>query len=527
MYACQLNNTLGTGSSFSILNAPTGMVVQAGSGVIQWTPSTAQVGAYKLTVVVSNSSLSNQDTIDLNVVAGAADPAGIYVSSAGDDANPGTATLPFKTIQRAVTNLIPGTTVFVRGGEYRNADFGTDFATRSTNGVAKITASGDAQHWNTLRAFGNEFVHLKSDQNGITLNNVNYWIVDGLEVSGNTQSLTLEDAMQLWWSTDNSRIDGRGIVSNLSQHIVIKNCVIHDFSGAGINDTNSDFMSIENNVVYNNAWWSTSGVQGVANSGLLTTDASTANLEKIVLRGNLVFGNQSLIISHVFSKGFVTLAIDEGNGLHLQNNQKTYQGKALVENNLMLYNGKAGLGLNTIDGVTVRNNSFYQNSRVGDAGELILQLSTASRVENNLFMPRPDRRTIQDPSNAYTNVLANATQASSLDSKLPASVMRLGQVFQNPQTLDFRPATGVPDGMGVPETELNRMFEMVKTYGISVQSPTQVVDTDYLNRMKQLIFSTWVATQNTLTLEDKATGFIYSYAQRCQYPNPPSNTPCP
>src|SRR4051812_5714365 len=43
----------------------------------------------------------------------------IYVSSAGDDANPGSLALPFKTINKAAQLAEPGDTVTVRAGIYR------------------------------------------------------------------------------------------------------------------------------------------------------------------------------------------------------------------------------------------------------------------------------------------------------------------------------------------------------------------------------------------------------------------------
>jgi len=42
----------------------------------------------------------------------------LYVSTSGDDANPGTIERPFRTIQRAADTAKPGSTVYVRGGTY-------------------------------------------------------------------------------------------------------------------------------------------------------------------------------------------------------------------------------------------------------------------------------------------------------------------------------------------------------------------------------------------------------------------------
>ena len=42
-----------------------------------------------------------------------------YVSISGDDSNPGTLDLPFKTIQHATSIVEAGDTVYIRGGTYR------------------------------------------------------------------------------------------------------------------------------------------------------------------------------------------------------------------------------------------------------------------------------------------------------------------------------------------------------------------------------------------------------------------------
>jgi uncharacterized repeat protein (TIGR01451 family) len=513
-FECQLPTTSET---YTLTDAPAGMVVQPRSGFIRWTPTVEQTGSYQIT--------TNAGSFNLTVNSGNPNPAGIYVSPEGNDANSGSAIEPLKTIQEAVDRATPGSTIYIRGGIYYNAEYQQPFAMRRTNGIAKITVSGTAESPITLRAFGNEFVKLISDESGLIFNAANYWIVDGLELEGSAQALNYNLAMQDWWADDNSRTGGRGITNADSQHITIQNCIVHDFPGSGVGSNGADFVHVKNNVIYNNGWWTTAGTHGVSNSYLTTTDPSTADQEKLVMEGNLVFGNQSLIISHVFSKGRVALTIDEGNGLHAQNNSRTFQGKARVENNLLLFNGKAGFGINTMDDVIVKNNAFYQNARVvTNAGELILKSSSAKSVVNNLFVPRTNRRTIKDSSDLYTNVGNNATVASNLDSALPSSVLHLSQVFQDPANNDF---TGIPEGMGVPKTELERMSASISAYGIDIIAPTQMVDADYLHTMKQYIFDNWPASWQNLILEDEATGFEYTYAQRCQYPAAPSASICP
>ena len=508
----------------TLQNAPMGMVIHERSGLIRWTPATAQTGTYSIMLRTHQESLA----FSLNVEAGEADPVGIYVAPEGDDANTGDASHPFKTLQYAVDQAVPGSTIFLRGGTYYHPEYGQAFAgTRKFNAIAKITTSGTQDAPITLRAHGNEFAKLKTDEDALIFVEANNWIVDGLELEGSAQSLNYDHAMASWWTEENSQTTGRGISNRRSQHLTVRNSIIHDFPGAGIGSNGADFVTVENNIIFNNGWWSTAGTHGVANSYLTTLDPATADQEKLIMTGNLVFANQSLIISHVFSKGKVALVLDEGNGLHAQNNRETLLGKARVENNLLLFNGKAGFGINTMDAIIVRNNSFYQNARVVDsAGELSLQSSASADISDNLFLPRENRPAIKDFQKAYINVGANMV-AGPQDSDLPASVSFVAQVFRDPTQLDFRPAAGVPSHMGVPEAELARMFRQVLAYGIELKAPEQVTDEAYIHKMKAQIFATWPDSHRQLILEDKASGFNYRYEQRCHYPALPSEEPCP
>ena len=45
----------------------------------------------------------------------------LYVSLTGSDNNPGTETLPFRTIQHAVDSVDPGETIFIMGGVYNES----------------------------------------------------------------------------------------------------------------------------------------------------------------------------------------------------------------------------------------------------------------------------------------------------------------------------------------------------------------------------------------------------------------------
>lgn len=528
-YRCVLSTKLNGDLSWSLESGPDGLVVQERSGVLRWTPTTAQRGNVPVVVLVQSGNRSERISFTINVSGGTTDPAGIYVSASGNDGNSGSVDAPFLTLQRAVDTVQPGQTIYVRGGEYRNAEFGQPYANRNEANLVQIRTSGTASQPITLRNFGNEFVRFRSDVNGIRFNNSTpeYWTLKGIELVGNAQELTEDVALANWWSDEAILpMQGRGIGGKMD-HITIEDMIVRDFPGAGIAPRNSEYVTLRNNIVFNNAWWSTAGTHGITVSAMKQTATDTE--QTVEITGNMTFANQSLIISHVFSKGKVSLVLDEGNGIHLQNNTETFGREALIENNVSFWNGKAGLGINTLNRATIRNNAFYRNARVVNRnGEMSVQSSALRDVSSNLFHPRSHQQTYKDFQNAYSGLGSNATLAGIAgDADLPASFIRLSQVFTNPDTLDFRPASGAPSTMGVDTGILDYLLGKIAEYGLQVVEPDQPFEEErYLFEQKKRIFASWPATYSSIVLEDKATGHTWNYAQRCHYPNWPAPEDC-
>lgn len=507
---------------------PDGMVIQPRSGEIRWTPMAAQTGSFAVSATVSNGAQSQNRNFTVTVSAGAADPAGLYVALSGSDSNTGTSTSPFRTLRRAAQTVLPGQTIFVRGGEYRNSEYGQPWGGRTEASLVRITRPGTAAQPIILRPFGNEYAKLTSDVSGIAMQGADYWTIQGFEIAGIAQSLNFDIAMDNWWSDAINPLSGRGLPASNSDHLVLRNLIVHDFPGVGISVNEAEFVNVQDNIVYNNAWWSTGGVHGISLSDLETSNATNAAQQTVVMSGNMAFGNQSLIISHVFSKDFVKLEVDEGNGLHLQNNRATFQGRALIENNLAMWNGKSGLGFNTFDRATVRRNGFYLNARIVNTGEISLQSTAAETIENNLFHPRGERITIRDFQQAYINIVANATLSGiAADAGRYPSIQRFSAVFADPANGDFGRASGVPDAMGINAAIRQMWAQRLIEYGITVAEPPQVFDAAYLQTMKTRIFANWPVSYSGIRLDDNETGYSYAYAQRCHFPGPPTTTPCP
>jgi hypothetical protein len=532
-YACNLASTLTGTVTWQITGAPIGMRVQPKSGSLRWSPLAAQAGDYTLQATASNGSQTQTFNWTLAVSAGAADPTGIHMAPNGSDTNDGSAARPFKTLLKAARSVAPGQTIYVRGGIYTNDEYGQDWATRTKSNIAQLNTPGRADAPIVLRPLGNEYVKFVSDVGGLVVSGAHHWTIKGLEIEGPKNTLSLQVAMDNWWADTGGRISGRGIANKDAtpgDHLTIEDCIVHGFPGAGITSGTAEFVTVRNNIVYDNAWWSTGGVHGISISSP-TTAAGNAGVETVVYEGNLVFGNQSLVISHVFDKGFVTLDIDEGNGMHLQDTARVFSGVARVSDNVAFYNGKGGLGVNTMDRVRMTRNAFFANARTVDTAELVIQSSTFDSVVNNLFQPRDSAYTVNDSSRAYTNVGDNLSTWTVRDDTrtYPSVLRRQSPVFADPAAFDFNAAAGVPAGMGVAPSHLLRMKASLTEYGIVPVQPTQVVDETYIDAQRRTIFATWPASMSSLRLDARVQGVVYryTYAQRCQYPQPPSNTPCP
>lgn len=101
-----------------------------------------------------------------------------FIAPDGSDANPGTIAQPFGTFQKAISEALPGDTIYVRGGTY------SLFSTITIS----ATKSGTPEQRITLTAFQNEtpvldFSGQKLGDRGISLR-ANYWHIKGLQIKG-------------------------------------------------------------------------------------------------------------------------------------------------------------------------------------------------------------------------------------------------------------------------------------------------------------------------------------------------------
>ena len=166
-----------------------------------------------------------------------------YVSSTlGNDNNTGTIEKPFQSIAKAAEAAKPGDKVNIMNGTY---------ITKSSPVLnLKSQHSGTEGNYVTYRAHsGHKPVIYASGEvwNAIQIN-ASYIIIDGLELKGDNDNLTYEAAKKAYddakagtaspqgkFNTNALTIGGSKKESQLPHHVTVRNCVVHDFPGSGLN----------------------------------------------------------------------------------------------------------------------------------------------------------------------------------------------------------------------------------------------------------------------------------------------------
>ena len=354
-----------------------------------------------------------------------------YVDDNGSDSNPGSESLPFKTINKAVGFVEAGGTIYVMNGIYSDQSAGVpivsfyeDSSQQDSAGNNYVYSNGNNlnnPHVVTINKSGNEidgYITLKNypnqnpkiifnGQGGIKLGpNANYIIIEGFEVEGPSQSITYNQAIMnrrnritlkesLNQNNNNySYFSGKGIWGGYDDHhhIIIKNNIVHDTPGSGIRFNDSDHVTIENNTVYNTTWWTSSASSAIVFAETISTSEEDNTDEiKMIIRGNTVYNNWNRIPFYMSSfpdnaqppsgnygnASYSTIL--DGQGLYVTRSDPNYNGTFLFENNLCVNNGKNGINFDRSNGSSaiIRNNTIYFNG----AHDLVQDISAS--IEGN------------------------------------------------------------------------------------------------------------------------------------------------
>ena len=393
-----------------------------------------------------------------------------YVSdSNGSDNNSGTLEAPFKTINKGISMVSAGGTVYVMDGVYQNENYGNVDPSTNTNmnnqHVVTINKSGSEGAYITLRNYPGHLPKIQFDGRGgiVISNNMNYIIVEGFEVEGPAQDINYEMAeadrdykIEVAEDEDDSTnynhsyFSGKGIWGGYGAHhnIIIRNNIVHDTCGSAIRFNDSDHILIENNIVYNSNWWTSSASSAIVLAESVAVSGDNTDAIKMIIRGNIVYNNWNRIRFYVTqlpdnsgnnNPNYGTAnfqSIWDGQGIYVTRSDPEYAGTFLFENNLCLNNGKNGINFDHSHSASAiyQNNTLYYNG----VHEIIQDISEAegnpahrgqkvggikanhvlnATVVNNIIMTRDNEFSALQLNNVYgsrvatDNIIVNGTYA--------------------------------------------------------------------------------------------------------------------
>jgi len=329
-----------------------------------------------------------------------------------------------KKIKKICKTAKGGDTIYLRGGEY-------------TDKFPQIKCKGDGEYIH-ITSYPNEVVTIRTPWNV----KGNYLKITNLNFKGYSNSITYENAIRQWWKPK-KQLNAKGLLID-ADHIILKDNAVGLYPSCGVKfQGKSDYLTIEHNIIYDNAWWSVGGTGGLIIKNIHQIDNSKAT--KVKIKNNLLFSNESRIYSRVFKKGFAKLDIDEGESFLIQQkddaNKKGataghYKGRYLVKGNIILYNGK-GTSLNKADRIDLVGNTLYCNGTTANsiqAGGIRANKSNNDTFIDNAVESCNNKKAFSVKGN--NNIFKN-NYAKSTSQKQIKGVKLVKRLFRDPKHLDF------------------------------------------------------------------------------------------
>jgi len=363
--------------------------------------------------------------LSLTLSAGSAGAKTWYVSPEGSDAaNGGTVASAFKTLQKAGSVVQPGDVVLIGDGVYE----GDPNARGEGTALLAITRSGRPGAWITWKARPGHTPELRPRQwSGIEIR-ASYHIIEGLTLTGGNDEVSLVEAIAASKATPKSaRFNTNGIFVEgrrnppdaKPHHVIIRKNTVGKMPGGGIVAIEADHITIEDNKVFENAWYMEYAGSGIT---LLNNWAfDDAPGYHVIIRRNMVWNNRTMVPWERTGK------LSDGNGILLDvTDQATtggatnpnadavvaaeakpdakpkrpvWKARSLIANNLSAFNGGSGIHTFRTSHVDIVNNTTYWNGSTVNYEELFANRSTDIVILNNVIVPRPGGRVTSNNRN--------------------------------------------------------------------------------------------------------------------------------
>jgi parallel beta-helix repeat protein len=359
-----------------------------------------------------------------------------YVSESGSNTNNGLSrAAPFETLQYAADQTKPGDTVYVLGGTYENKD--------PNSNVLQINTSGESTAWIRYRAYPGQSPIIKvRNWSGIAVNGASYISVEGFIIQGNRSEIENNPSLidltgnpisagncvgvTPKYQTDEEK--AQGLPEQRPHHVIIRKNNTHLCPGGGIYTTRADYVRIEDNVVWGNAYFSPWGNSGISMYQNWNSDSSTAT--KMFVQRNIVYENRNFVTAIGSNPDDPNgRSITDGNGIIIDDSRnwqsytgstnEAYRGRSYVANNLVYDNGGRGIHVFSSDNVVIVNNTTYNNSSQPQTpeGEITTVCARNVKVYNNIMYARSDRPANTRRSTSESLAFCGRSDGVSLDDK--------------------------------------------------------------------------------------------------------------
>ncbi len=399
-----------------------------------------------------------------------------YVSSDGNDSNPGSLQASFKTIQKALDTTKPGDTVYIRGGTYKEK--------------LTVNTSGTTGNPITIQNYQNERAII--DGTGVSgsyiiyIYNKNYITVKGLEICNNSLGHTPTGIFIEGWGDGieilNNKVygikttqDAHGIAAYgtngskpltnlLIQGNEVYDCILGSSESVTVNG-NVQYFKILNNIVHDNdnigiccigfeeiASSNDQARDGIVSDNIvynITSKNNPAYKGETCADGIYVDGGKDILIERN-----IVYNCDIGIEVASEHYNKISSGM-LVKNNLVYGCGLFGLSIGGAysengyaDKCIITNNTFYNNS-VG----INIQKTLSNYILNNIIYDEDTPYYGKVGSNILKNNLWYSPRGNT-DKLSPFADPK----FVNPSKNDFRISSDSPArNAGIYEIPLSEM----------------------------------------------------------------------
>ena len=357
-----------------------------------------------------------------------------------------------KTLQKAADKTVAGDTVFVMNGTYvKDNSWSSD--------VLIETSSGTAEKWIVWMNYPGHQPLISFDCWRAFNIQGSYIEVNGLTVKGNNSNIALEQALNQPKSCANSsgsydaRYNGNGISVDgrngaRFHHFRVKNCTVSDCGGAGITFIQSDYITIENNIIYNCSWYTVWASSGISLWQNWNSDDETG--VKNIIRNNICYSNRQYVPAIAFNCGFT-----DGNGIIIDDSENTqngstlgsYKGRTLIGNNIVYKNGGSGIHTYKSKHVDIVNNTAYLNNQSPElnGGEIFPNASDDIRIFNNILVASPNKRINSNYNNGKTNLYSNNLHFGGNATAITGTNLVKGDpLFADAENNDFHLLQGSP-----------------------------------------------------------------------------------